>query len=198
MTDEAHDAADAERAGGPDPDVVLRLPDDLRSAFKDPLGPIRTDAEALLADVSGPLVTVGDVVTYHVLGVDRTPDVAVVDGRTEREAVDEEVAAAVSDPDAVHVTNPPATLTADLFAAVRAAVAAGEPGTVVVDGEEDLAVLPAVLAAPPGASVVYGQPGQGMVHVRVTDRTKERVRSLLERMDGDATRALELLDAGDR
>jgi len=65
----------------------------------------------------------------------------------------------------------------------------------VVDGEEDLAVLPAIVAAPAGASVVYGQPDEGMVHVVVTDETRAHVRELLERMDGDHERLFALLDA---
>ncbi|ESP89204.1 rpo operon protein, partial [Candidatus Halobonum tyrrellensis G22] len=34
--------------------LPLRLPDDLRSAFKEPLGPVYTDAEALLAEAGDP------------------------------------------------------------------------------------------------------------------------------------------------
>ncbi|MFC6726763.1 DUF359 domain-containing protein, partial [Halobium palmae] len=59
---------------------------------------------------------------------------------------------------------------------------------------EDLATLPAIVAAPLGASVVYGQPDQGMVHVPVTEETKAEARDLLARMDGDVDAALALLD----
>jgi uncharacterized protein (UPF0218 family) len=45
-----------------------------------------------------------------------------------------------------------------------------------------------------GASVVYGQPGEGMVHVRVDSEVSERARGLLNRMDGDHERARELLE----
>ena len=37
------------------------------------------------------------------------------------------------------------------------------PVTVLVDGEEDLAVIPLVMAATDGAIVLYGQPHQGVV-----------------------------------
>ena len=62
-------------------DILVRLPRDARAAFKRALGPIYTDPDDLLARVNGPLITVGDVVSYHVERAGRVPDVAVVDGR---------------------------------------------------------------------------------------------------------------------
>jgi hypothetical protein len=185
---------------GAEEEVLLSLPRALRAELKDPMGPVYADADRLLADAGDPLVAVGDVVTYHLLRADRRPDVALVDGLTEREAVDEEVWAAIRGFDRrVEVHNPAATLSAPLLAALRAALSragAGEGTTViVVDGEEDLAALPAVLAAPDGASVVYGQPGEGMVLAGVGPEDRAAARDLLERMSGDTTRAFEALGA---
>ncbi len=42
----------------------------------------------------------------------------------------------------------------------------------LVDGEEDLLTLVAVLYAPENALVVYGQPNQGIVVVRVTSKKR--------------------------
>ncbi|WP_290811190.1 GTP-dependent dephospho-CoA kinase family protein [Halovivax sp.] len=173
---------------------MLELPEDLRRELKDPMGPIETDAEVLLRDVSGPLYAVGDVVTYHFLRAGREPDVALVDGITKREAVDEAVRRAVTAGEVRDATNPPATITADLARALRRAIDADEPVTLFVDGEEDLAVLPAIAAAPDGASVVYGQPDEGMVHVRVDGEVRASVRDLLERFEGDSDRLFSLLD----
>ena len=180
---------------------MLRLPDSLRTAFKDPLGVVYTDAEALLreAEADAPLVAVGDVVTYHLLTADVPPDVAVIDGRTERTAVDEEVRATletVAGTERVRVDNDPATLSRDLLTALRDALAAADPVVIEVDGEEDLAALPAIAAAPEGSSVVYGQPGEGMVHVLVTPETRETATDLLRRMEGDADAALDLVGVG--
>jgi uncharacterized protein (UPF0218 family) len=173
-------------------DVVLRLPEALRSEFKDPLGPVFTDAEALLSRAGEPLIAVGDVVTYHLKEAGRVPDLAVVDGYTERERATEEVRAAVLSGENT-VENPAATLSAGLLAAMREGIDDGDPTTIVVEGEEDLATLPAVLAAPDGASVVYGQPGEGMVLVAVDAETRARFGTLFDRLDGDADRARSLL-----
>ena len=179
---------------------MLSLPSDLRGAFKQPFGPVYTDPTALLSDAGRPVIAVGDVVTYHLREAGHRPAVAVIDGRTEREAVDDEIRAALSDPERRRdVANEPGTLGEPLLSALGDAVAGltadpdPDPVTVVVDGEEDLATLPAVLVAPIGATVVYGQPGDGMVRVAVTDDAKAEMRSLLGRMDGDVDGALSTL-----
>jgi hypothetical protein len=178
----------------PDADVLLTLPERERDAFKEPLGPIESDPDALLSAVDGPLIAVGDAVTYHLVRAGRRPDVAVVDGRTERETVDAEVRDAVDVEDPIEVTNPPATLTETLLSELCGAIPNADTATILVDGEEDLATLPAILVAPTGASVVYGQPGEGMVHVQVDDEIRDRVRNLLSLLDGDHDRLWALCD----
>ena len=175
--------------------TVLELQPALRDRLKEPFGPVSTDTAAVLAVAGAPLVTVGDIVTYHVLEAGRVPDLALVDERTKRATVDDEVSDAVADDRfdrILTVDNPPATLTAALLDAVVEGL--GEGTTLVrVDGEEDLAALPAIAAARDGASVLYGQPDEGVVHVTVDDAVRERVRSLLAAMDGDSDRAFATL-----
>ena len=176
--------------------VVLELQSGLRSELKDPFGPISTDATAVLDSAGEPLVTVGDIVTYHTLDAGAVPDAAFVDERTERAAVDDEVSEGIEDDRfdrVLTIDNPPGTITAALLSALADALAADERTLVRVDGEEDLAALPAIAAAPTGASVLYGQPGEGVVHVTVDADSRQRVVDLLGRMDGDADRAFEAL-----
>ncbi|QAU13606.1 DUF359 domain-containing protein [Halorubrum sp. BOL3-1] len=189
-------------------DPLLTLPESLRDAFKEPLGPVTTDVAALVAAVDetrerhgsagearARLIAVGDVVTYHLREAGRVPDVAFVDGKTEREAVREEIATALAATEGrrVSVENPAAALSAPLLDALADALAAADPVTVEVAGEEDLAALPAMLAAPLGSTVVYGQPGEGMVRVAVTAETRRRARELFEGLTGDAAAAYEIL-----
>ncbi|MFO8116123.1 MAG: GTP-dependent dephospho-CoA kinase family protein [Halorubrum sp.] len=176
---------------------MLTLPDSLRDAFKDPLGPVTTDADELLADAAGtrgdraapdaPLIAVGDVVTYHLREAGRVPDVALIDGKTEREAVGAEIesALAAADDRRIAVENPAASLSADLLEALAEALSDADPVIIEVTGEEDLAALPAILAAPDGASVVYGQPDEGMVRVAVTSESRAKARELFEALEGD-------------
>jgi uncharacterized protein (UPF0218 family) len=187
---------------------LLALPESLRDAFKEPLGPVTTDAAALLDAVdetserraapgepAPQLVAVGDVVTYHLREAGRVPDVAFVDGKTEREAVRDEIetALAAADGRRIAVENPAAGLSAALLGALADGLAAAEPVTVEVTGEEDLAALPAMLAAPLGSTVVYGQPGEGMVRVAVTPEARRRARELFEGLTGDTAAAYDAL-----
>ena len=187
-------------------DPLLTLPESLRDAFKEPLGPVTTDVEELLESVdetrerygsaeSPRLIAVGDVVTYHLREAGRAPDVAFVDGKTEREAVREEIEAALAATAErrIAVENPAAALSAALLDALVEALAAGEPVTIEVTGEEDVAALPAMLAAPLGSTVVYGQPGEGMVRVAITAETRRRAWELFEGLTGDTAAAYDVL-----
>ncbi|WP_250137789.1 GTP-dependent dephospho-CoA kinase family protein [Halorientalis salina] len=180
--------------------VVVELQAELRSELKEPVGPIYTDTDAMLAEAERPLIAVGDIVTYHLMTAERMPDVALVDGKTKRSAVEDHIRAEI-DGGAFdrerRVSNPPGTLSADLLTALRDAItdaAEGRSTVIVVDGEEDLAALPAVVAAPTGASVVYGQPDEGMVLVTCEGEAVDRMRDLLGRMDGDTERLWAILD----
>lgn len=186
-------------------DAVLTLPESLRDALKEPLGEVYTDADELLAaagvaEYDAPLVTVGDVVTAHLLDAGHAPAVAIVDRRTKRAAIDPGVERSLDEArthtfgTVVEVTNPAATLTRDLLDALAAAVErAPETTMIVVHGEEDLAALPAILALPDGGHAVYGQPDEGMVLVPADAETRERATSILERMDGEVDVVLDVL-----
>jgi uncharacterized protein (UPF0218 family) len=183
-------------------DVVARLPERLRAELKTPAGALHTDAETLLGAAGGPLFTVGDVVTHHVIRAGETPDVALVDDRTERSEVDATVARTIAEFDGFDreqsAPNPAGALSAELLSALVAAVerAPEESALLVVDGEEDLAALPAIAVAPAGASVVYGQPGEGMVLVTVDGEVRAEMTDLLSRMDGDTERLRAILEGG--
>jgi len=76
--------------------------------------------------------------------------------------------------------NPPGTISDDLVRAVRDAVG-HPPALIFVEGEEDLAVLPLVLAAPPGVVVLYGQPKEGVVLREVDAEAKALAAAFVDR-----------------
>jgi uncharacterized protein (UPF0218 family) len=79
----------------------------------------------------------------------------------------------------IRVENPPGTITDELTRAIGEAVTS-TPVTIFVDGEEDLAVIPLVLAAPDGTIVLYGQPHKGVVLRRVNAEAKSAARALMK------------------
>ena len=157
---------------------MLTLPEEHRKLFKEPFGDLHRNITEILPLLAGQIVySVGDVVTHNLQRNGITPDVAIIDGYTMRVPCNRQTALVGS---CVRVKNPAGTLTDDLIEAINKAIST-PPVTIVVDGEEDLAVIPVVIAAPQGAIVLYGQPHKGVVLRRVTPEAKLIARQFLER-----------------
>ena len=52
----------------------------------------------------------------------------------------------------------------------------------IVEGEEDLLTLPAIVESPDDAFVVYGQPSQGLVVVTATAPKKRKILEMMNAM----------------
>jgi GTP-dependent dephospho-CoA kinase len=127
------------------------------------------------------VISVGDRVTESLQAMGRTPDVQVVD------EVERRVKRLAPEAPFVRLfkaSNPAGTITMEAIRAVRLAFDAEKPARVLIDGEEDLLAMPAIEAAPLGSALYYGQPGVGMVLVRVDEKAKTSVRRLMDSMAG--------------
>jgi hypothetical protein len=155
---------------------MLLLPEGRRYLFRAPFGTLCPDIDTVLPLIRGKVVyTVGDVVTYHLIQKGIIPAIAIIDGHTMRSPCNRSPAVYRK---RLTARNPPGTLTPELRKALDDAVA--DPGMLIlVEGEEDLAVIPLILSAPEGAMVLYGQPGEGVVVCEVTDAAKEKAETLL-------------------
>ncbi len=128
------------------------------------------------------IATVGDATFRNLSTLGIAPDLAIVDSF--------ELRASCKIPKQLPkkqlaVSNPAGKITPSLVAAIKKAVAssldAGVRIAIVVRGEEDLAVLPVVLALPLGSVVLYGQPKKGIVAAVVDETAKQKVTMLLSR-----------------
>lgn len=161
------------------------LTDKLRAELQKPFGDLCSNANcAEKLRAYNKIVTVGDITTYNVVQAGIVPDVSIIDGITMREKVPDAIFNAIStDPRVIfNVDNPPGSISRQLHNAVSSSmehVARSERVRIVVSGEEDLAVIPAVVEAPLGAAVVYGQPNKGMVIVAITQERKKKARQLM-------------------
>ncbi len=174
--------------------VVYRLTPELRSRLKDPLGRLIEGSfsetmscfkEFESKKKSRLIVSVGDTVTKNLLESGWTPKLSVVDnlamrGRTEPIRQDAEKT--------IRVKNPQGTITDEAMEAIGESFAGDENTRIVVDGEEDLLTLIAILCAPLDSVVVYGQPHEGIVVVDVTEQKKAEVRAILNGMEGRKTK----------
>ncbi|MEM2874528.1 MAG: GTP-dependent dephospho-CoA kinase family protein [Candidatus Hadarchaeales archaeon] len=171
---------------------TLLLPDELRPVLRRPLGALFSGVGEMIKQLkpSKRIVTVGDRVTAEAIRLGIRPDIAIVDLREMRKPIGREIELPLAGARRkIMVKNPAGSLTPGLFSAISEA----KSGTViVVDGEEDLAALPAILLSPIGTSVIYGQPGEGAVLVAVTRGKKEEIRSIVKkfkvRTRGDRSR----------
>jgi uncharacterized protein (UPF0218 family) len=155
---------------------MLLLPESRRHLFRRPFGTLCPDIESVLPLIRGKIVyTVGDVVTHHLIQKGMVPAIAIIDGHTMRSPCNRSPAVFRK---RLIAKNPPGTLTNELRKTLDAAVA--DPGMLIlVEGEEDLAVIPLIISAPEGAMVLYGQPGEGVVVCEVNGAAKEKATTLL-------------------
>lgn len=162
---------------------TLLLPEKIRARLKRPLGQLFPDIATAVGHLRKlrptRLITVGDVVTARFLAAGVRPDVAVVDFLVVREPVSENLRARIDslDVETVRVKNPAGALTPEMR---RALDEAKPPLKIIVEGEEDLATIPAVLSAPQGSVVVYGQPGEGVVLIKVTESKRQEFTDYLK------------------
>ena len=171
---------------------LLLLPDELRSQLKEPLGRLyrgngQECVKAMEKDLlSAKKVTaIGDMTAFYLLKASIVPDLLVVDNKTKRMPVSDQVIEKLDHESykVVRVSNPAATLTKELIDIIRESMMQRDKHVkIVVEGEEDLATLPAILYAPLGSVVVYGQPNEGSVLVDVTLERKLHIEEIMKRM----------------
>jgi uncharacterized protein (UPF0218 family) len=125
------------------------------------------------------IVSVGDRVSRNLHESKMNPQLSVIDNKCMRKNIEPRVFAAEK---VVHVKNPQGTVTEGAIAAMREALESDRHVQIIVDGEEDLLTLIAVLYAPENSLVVYGQPYKGIVVVRVTSERKAAATEILKAM----------------
>ncbi len=156
---------------------VLKAPKGELYHVKD--GPPEQRVAARLSKEKPPrVVAVGDVTCSTLVHAGYQPDVCVVDGSTKRGAFKLDIKAGKS----YVVFNPAATIYPESWSAIDTALHDDKNSIILVEGEEDLLGFPAVLLAPKGAVMLYGQPDAGIVYVPVNKENKSAARTLLDNM----------------
>jgi len=163
---------------------VYRLPKDLRSHLRSPLGKIVTTAELENElDKSIECIVVGDESAIALHNSNYNITLAIVDFKTKRRK-DNDLRDQVSKigKKVIKVINPAETITDELWEAITQALQDKESVRIEVTGEEDLAFIPCMLLAPDHAVVIYGYPDRGMVLAKVTPENRHAVSEALKLM----------------
>jgi len=163
-------------------DKPLHLPTRLREELKKVHGEVISEP-TLKERVKGKyVITVGDVVTHTLLKLGIKPDVAIVDYKTKRDTINFSTVRKFGEK-VIKVNNPAGTITPELWRAVKLAIQTPEKTRIDVNGEEDLAVLPAVILAPEGAMVIYGIPNTGLAVIEIRDEDKKSAMRIIKEME---------------
>ncbi|NWK06086.1 GTP-dependent dephospho-CoA kinase family protein [Marine Group I thaumarchaeote] len=165
----------------------MQLPDDLRGQLKNPLGNLVSDndpnKENIIKKISAEsvLITVGDRTTENMLQLGLKPQIQIIDGLEKRNQrmvpIDDTINTKLS------CKNPPGEITEESIQVIKKAFSSEPPVRIIVDGEEDLLVIPACISAPENSVVMYGQPNEGLVIVTITPEIRAKVQKILDAMN---------------
>lgn len=162
----------------------VKISDKAREFLSKPLGLLYTQEN--LEDLRNRLIevkrsrklisSVGDRVTKTLIDWGVTPDIAVIDCMERRRPVN-----LVSDKPfktVVYIDNRRGMVNLSIIDIVKENLDK-TPLLIRIGGEDDLVGIPIILSLREGDIVIYGQPKQGIVHVEVTSKLKDRLRQLI-------------------
>ncbi|MEA3293422.1 MAG: DUF359 domain-containing protein [Euryarchaeota archaeon] len=167
------------------------LPDTMRSEMRRQFGILypgdgKKTIKNILHDIGSPanIITIGDISTFNVLQCSTIPDISIIDEKTHRKPADSNIIKGIRHFTfkMMYVNNPSGCVTSELVQAISQAISINEPVQIMVNGEEDLAALPAIVLAPVSSVVIYGLPDEGAIVVTVTHDIKDMICDMMERM----------------
>jgi len=168
--------------------IAYSISPELRSQLKNPFGLLIQGSfdvtmgkmERIVKREKPPkIISVGDIVSRNLHEYQIVPQLSITDNKHMRRKIKPRV---FTGKNAVYVKNPKGTITNEAITAIREAMESDEYSHIIVDGEEDLLTIVAVLYAPENALVVYGQPFEGIVVIKVTREKKDSVMEILKAM----------------
>ena len=165
----------------------MQLPEKFRAHLKNPLGNLIKDNDPNKENVlqkihaESNIITVGDKTTENMLQLGLKPQIQIIDGLEKRSK------RLVLADDAINTKlsckNPPGEITEESMQVIQKAFSCESPVRIIVDGEEDLLVIPVCIFAPENSVVMYGQPNEGLVIVQITPEIRAKVQKILDAMN---------------
>ena len=155
--------------------------------MKNPLGILLPEKDATKENIKKFIkentfvITVGDRTTEKMIEFGMIPSMQIIDGQEKR--------VKRSTPDNLEIStsltceNPPAEITSQSIDTIKKAFKSKTPVRILVDGEEDLLVLPVCIFAPENSIVMYGQPNEGLVITEITPEIRNKTQKLIDLME---------------
>ncbi len=147
------------------------LSNEILNKFKSPLGKI---VHWITPSKDGAnIITVGDITTRKFLKYGIIPKLSIIDLKTKRLSVIPRPAGPWES--TLKAKSLPGSISTSLILTINKSIRKSGGSLVVVNGEEDLATIPAALLSPFGTKVYYGQPNAGMVEIIVNQESKAKI-----------------------
>ena len=171
------------------PRHTLVLKPELRQELRNPLGtlvkgtPQQTSkelGELIRKEKTQCIISVGDIVSKALLQIGIKPQIMIIDGQAMRKQVQ---MLEVEARNRILLKNPAGMLTPLTWVATAEALRKKTSTLIVVEGEEDLLTLVAVLEAPDNALVAYGLPNEGVVVARADSTAKCKAKLIIDSME---------------
>jgi len=165
----------------------VKLPDNLREQLKIPLGFLLLESEANKKNIQKHIsensfvITVGDRTTEKMIEFGLIPSLQIIDGQEKR--IKRHIPENFDASTLLTCDNPAAEITNQSIETIKKAFVSKTPVRITVCGEEDLLVIPVCIYAPENSVIMYGQPNEGLVIVKVTPEIRNKTQKLLDSME---------------
>lgn len=126
------------------------------------------------------IVAVGDTVSRNLTENGFTPKLAIVDNKCMRRNTKPQK---LMTDQTFYVKNPQGTITYEAEEAITRALQGKQTVKMIVDGEEDLLALPAIIHSADNSFVIYGQPYEGIVVAKATSEKKSEIKAILKSIE---------------
>ncbi|AWR97165.1 DUF359 domain-containing protein [Acidianus sulfidivorans JP7] len=163
-------------------DICYILPKSVRNELSRPYGILFSSTIDLINFVTNfkRIIAVGDVVTKNLFDHGIVPFLTIVDGKTKRKKY-----MTLKAINSISITNEAGLIRLSSIKILEKILKsdANNSTFIMVDGEEDLLVIPVVIYGRDGDIVVYGQPNAGAVVLEITDIMKWRVKDIFSKFE---------------
>ncbi len=169
----------------------LKLPQEMRPLLQKPMGDV---LKKISRNLDGQkIITIGDITTKEFNLNKINQILSIVDFQVQRKKKFEKMEDLNFEKEikTIKIKNSAGEISGSIFEEVKKCIESNKKYVILIDGEEDLTVLPAVLVAPLGFSIYYGQPSfakaskgkpnEGMVEIKVTEENKEKIFEIISK-----------------
>jgi len=159
------------------------MPGSLKDELSRPYGFLFTNNNSLIEFLhkkkNNRVITIGDVVTSTLESINIIPFLSIIDGKTKRY-----IQMKIIKENSIHVKNEKSLIRLSVMNLIQKILndeIKMDKNVILVDGEEDLLVIPVILFGKNNDIIIYGQPNAGAVLIINNLFVKLRVKQILEK-----------------